>query len=115
MSRSKKTSLRRLEVETLFFGRIGLESSRRKPGCFQHINHDAEDGNERPVKNDIPSAAVYSVYAVYTADDSCYIRQFCFCCRDAFCFLQIGNGSHGKQVGNEIDHDGKIDKDIELL
>ena len=58
MSRSKKTSLRRLEVETLFFGRIGLESGREKPGCFQHIDHDAEDGNECPVKNDIPSAAV---------------------------------------------------------
>ena len=35
-----------------------MKSGRRKPGCFQHIDHDAEDGNERPVKNDIPSAAV---------------------------------------------------------
>ena len=99
----------------LFFGWIGLESGRGQSGCFQHIDHDAEDGNERPVKDDIPSAAVYRVYAVYTADDSCHVRQFCFCRGDAFFFLQIGNSSHGKQVGNEIDHDGKIDKDIELL
>ena len=99
----------------LFFGWIGLESGRGKPSRFQHIDYDAEDGNERSVKNDIPSAAVDRVYTVYTANDSCHIRQFCFCCRDAFRFLQIGNGSHGKQVGNEIDHDGKIDKDIELL
>ena len=99
----------------LFFGWIGLESGRGKPSCFQHIDYDAEDGNERSVKNDIPSAAVNRIYAVYTADDSSHVRQFRVFRGDAFCFLQIRYGSHGKQVGNEIDHDGKIDKDIKLL
>ena len=93
MSRSKKTSLRRLEVETLFFGRIGLESGRGKPGCFQHIDHDAEDSNERPVKNDIPSAAVDRVYTVYTANDSCHVRQFCFAAEMPSAFCRSGTAA----------------------
>ena len=92
----------------LFFRRISFQSGGVESCILNAVNKEPEYVYQHAVKNDFPTAAVDGIYTIDTADDGCQIRKLCFVGRNAFRFLQIGNGSHGKKIRDEIDHNGEI-------
>ena len=82
---------------------------------FNSIDTKAEYIGQRPVEDNLPTAAVYSIYTVYTADNGCHVCEFCFYGRNTFRFLQIRYSCHGKQIGNKINHNSQINQNIELF